>query len=196
MSAISGKCAAPRSTSLPTRTGSRLSAALLLLLWALTVPAQRGLPHMSHNLTVLTPPRPAPEFRLNDLDETPHALSDYRGKLVLVNFWATWCPPCRREMPSMERLYLKFKDKGFTVLAINQMEHPDHVFAFTGQLTPDPSFPILFDPDSMIAQAFGIMGLPTSYLIDRHGDIRYRATGGREFDHPEIESIIEGLLFE
>ncbi len=151
---------------------------------------------MSHSLTVLTPPRPAPEFRLNNLDETPHALSDYRGKLVLVNFWATWCPPCRREMPSMERLYLKFRDKGFTVLAINQMEDPDHVFAFTGQLTPDPSFPILFDPDSMIAQAFGVMGLPTSYLIDRHGDIRYRATGGREFDHPEIESIIEGLLLE
>lgn len=94
----------------------------------------------------------------------------------------------------MEDLYLKYKNQGFTVLAINQMEDPDHVFSFTGQLTPDPSFPILFDRDSSTARAYGVIGLPTSYLIDRQGNIRYRAAGGRDFSHADIDATIQNLL--
>ena len=154
------------------------------------------LPPLGHRLTPLPEAPVAPDFRLLDMDEQPHALSDYRGKVVMVNFWATWCPPCRREMPSMERLYRQYRDRGFVVLAVNQWEDPDHVFAFTGQLSESPSFPILFDPGSEASGAFAVKGLPSTYLVDKQGRIRYRAVGGREFDHPEVRKIIEALLRE
>jgi thiol-disulfide isomerase/thioredoxin len=158
------------------------------------VAAQFTMPPLSHSLTRLDPPVPAKDFTLKDMDGKSHALADYRGKVVLINFWATWCPPCRREMPSMEHLYQKLRDKPFVVLAINQWEDPDQVFAYLGQLGTFPTFPILFDPKSEVAQAFGVKGLPTSFLLDKEGRVVYRAIGGREFDHPEVEHTVEGLL--
>jgi len=113
---------------------------------------------------------------------------------VLVNFWATWCPPCRREMPSMERLSQRLKNQPFAILAINQQENPDEVFVFTGQLEPAPTFAILFDRDSKVAKAWGVRGLPASYIVDPLGHVVYRAMGGREFDHTEIEQTIRALL--
>ena len=115
---------------------------------------------------------------------------------MLVNFWATWCPPCRREMPSMERLSLRLKDLPFVILAINQQESPEDVFVFTGQLDPSPTFPILFDPNSKVANAWGVQGLPASFIVDQKGRVVYRAMGGREFDHPEIAQAIRKLLKE
>jgi len=153
-------------------------------------------PKLGHDLTPLPKPVPAPDFSLEDMDETRHKLVDYRGKVVLLNFWATWCPPCRREMPSMERLYQKYKDSTFTVIAINQMETTDHVFAFTGQLDVDPTFTMLFDKDSKVSQAYRVQGLPTTFLIDKKGMLRFRAIGGREFDHPDVEKQIKKLMEE
>ncbi|HFD78779.1 MAG TPA: TlpA family protein disulfide reductase [Gammaproteobacteria bacterium] len=147
-------------------------------------------------MTRLATPTAAPDFRLKDMDGEEHALSDYRGKVVMLNFWATWCPPCRREMPSMEAVYQSFKGQDFVVLAVNEWESEDHVFAFMGQLPVDPSFPILFDTDSKVAPLFGVKGLPTTVLIDRRGRIVYRAVGGRDFDHPEVREIIRALLAE
>ena len=170
-----------------------------LLLWAVlsatgTALAAPPLPEMSHTLTALKPAKAAKNFTLPDLDGKPHKLSDYRGKVVLVNFWATWCPPCRREMPSMERLSQRLKNQPFVILAINQQEDPEQVFVFTGQLDPSPTFPILFDRNSKIANAWGVLGLPASFIVDQQGRVVYRAMGGREFDHPEIERAIRGLL--
>jgi thiol-disulfide isomerase/thioredoxin len=142
----------------------------------------------------LAKPMLAPDFNLPDMDENRHSLKQYRGKVVLINFWATWCPPCIREMPSLEKLYQKFKDKPFVMLAINQWEDEDRVFEFMGQLKTIPTFPILFDPDSKISDAYGVQGLPSSYIIDKQGQIVYRATGGRDFDHPEIERTIKSLF--
>ena len=139
---------------------------------------------------------PAPDFILDDMDESPFNFSQLKGKVILLNFWATWCPPCVREMPSMERLYQTFKKDNFTVLGINQMEDGDTVFAFTGQLTIDPTFTVLFDKTSKVSRQYKVNGLPTTYLLDKKGLIRYRAIGGREFDHPEIEKIIKQLLNE
>lgn len=156
--------------------------------------AQLEAPQLSHRLTPLTPPVVAENFVLQDMDGKRHALEDYRGKVVLINFWATWCPPCVREMPSMERLYQALGDEPFVVLAVNQWENTDHVFAFMGQIDVFPSFPILFDPDSAVSEAFGVKGLPTSFLLDRDGRVVYRAVGGREFDHPEILQLIRELL--
>ena len=153
-------------------------------------------PKLGYRMTPVSSPVAAPDFVLEDMDETPYNFSQLKGKVVLLNFWATWCPPCVREIPSMERLYQKFKNEHFTVLGINQMEDEDTVFSFTGQLPLDPTFTVLFDKTSTVSRRYKVNGLPTTYLIDKKGLIRYRAIGGREFDHPEIEKIIKKLLNE
>jgi thiol-disulfide isomerase/thioredoxin len=145
-------------------------------------------------LKQLARPMPAADFKLLDMEEKPHTLKQYRGKVVLINFWATWCPPCIREMPSLEKLYQKLKGKPFVMLAINQWEDEERVFEFMGQLNTIPTFPILFDPDSKVSAAFGVQGLPSSYIIDKQGRIVYRAKGGRDFAHPEIEAKIISLF--
>ena len=153
-------------------------------------------PELSHNLTPVKNSAPASDFELPDMDDEKIRLSDYRGKVVLVNFWATWCPPCVREMPSMERLHQMVNADDFKIIAINQMEDVDQVFAFTGQLEIDPTFEILFDNTSEVSRDYAVRGLPTTYLIDKQGNIRYRAVGGREFNHPEVVKIIDQLIKE
>jgi len=171
-----------------------LLIALLSISFALQADWQQ--PELSHNLTVIKDIIPAVDFELHDMDEEKIKLSNYKGKVVLLNFWATWCPPCIREMPSMERLHQQVDAEGFKVIAVNQMEDIDQVFAFTGQLEVDPTFIILFDKTSSVSRDYAVRGLPTTYLIDKEGQIRYRAVGGREFDHPEVIKIIEQLMAE
>lgn len=134
------------------------------------------------------------DFTLKDMDDNTHRLKDYHGKVVMINFWATWCPPCRKEMPSMEVLYQKFKDKGFTILAINQWEDIDRVFMFSADLDTPPTFPILFDQKGSVSEQFGVQGLPTTLVLNKKGQVVYRAVGGRDFNHPEVEKIIRSLL--
>lgn len=164
------------------------------LLQASPALAQMTLPELSHELNRVEPPKKAPDFGLDDMDGERHSLADYKGKVVILNFWATWCPPCRREIPSMEAIHNAFRDEDFAILAINEWETEDHVFAFTGQLAVDPTFPILFDKESEVAQDYGVKGLPTTVFLDKKGRIVYRAVGGRDFDHPEVKKIIRGLL--
>jgi thiol-disulfide isomerase/thioredoxin len=166
---------------------------LLPLLASVTVWAESGQPGLGYQFTPLEPLAAAPDFTLDDMDDEPFTLSDYRGKVVLINFWATWCPPCRKEMPALEALYKKLGGESFAVLAVNQWEDPDHVFAYTGELNVFPTFPILFDPDSAISEKYRVKGLPTSFLIDKQGRLVYRAVGGRDFDHPEVEKLIRVL---
>ena len=171
---------------------------LLLAGLLLTVTAQADWqqPELSHNLTPIKKIVVASDFTLQDMDEEDKKLSDSRGKVVLLNFWATWCPPCIREMPSMERLQQKLDADTFKVIAVNQMESMDDVFAFSGQLEVDPTFEILFDSDSQVSRKYAVRGLPTTYLIDKKGNIRYRAVGGREFDHPEVIKLVKQLMAE
>jgi len=173
-----------------------LSMLICLLLTGAAVRAESGQPGLGYQFAPLMPLAAAPDFKLNDMDDEPFTLSDYRGKGVLVNFWATWCPPCRKEMPALEALYKKLGDESFAVLAVNQWEDPDHVFAYTGELNVFPTFPILFDPESAISEDYGVKGLPTSFLIDKKGQLAYRAVGGRAFDHPQVERLIRELLAE
>jgi thiol-disulfide isomerase/thioredoxin len=125
-------------------------------------------------------------LRLPNLDEELTDLSDFRGNVVVVNFWATWCPPCRREMPSLERLKNKMEAEGVTVLAVNIGEDADTVFSFLGTVEPSPTFPLLFDSDAASLEDWGVKGLPTTFVVAPDGAIAYRAVGGREFDHPAI----------
>lgn len=169
---------------------------ILLLSISSSLNADWQQPELSHNLAVINSVIPASDFELQNMDEEKVKLSDYRGKVVLLNFWATWCPPCIREMPSMERLQQKIGDEAFRVIAVNQMEGTDEVFAFTGQLEMEPTFEILFDTNSEVSLEYVVRGLPTTYLIDKKGNIRYRAVGGREFDHAEVIKIIKQLIAE
>ncbi len=122
----------------------------------------------------------APDFTLNDIDGNEHKLSDYRGKVVLVNFWATWCPPCREEMPSMDRAYEKVKKTNVVILAINVGEDADAIFEFTGNYPV--SFPLLMDQDSRVIKQWPVVALPTSYVVDPAGRLFYRVIGTREWD--------------
>lgn len=169
---------------------------LLFLLLSFSANADWQQPELSHNLTPVRSVIPASDFELEDMDEEKVKFSKYLGKVVLLNFWATWCPPCVREMPSMEKLHQQVNAEDFKVIAVNQMEDVDQVFAFTGQLDIYPSFEILFDKTSKVSQDYAVRGLPTTYLIDKQGNIRYRAVGGREFNHPEVIKIINKLIEE
>jgi thiol-disulfide isomerase/thioredoxin len=176
-----------------------LTATLLILLLCAplgALQAELPSPELSHELTRLEPPVTAPGFSLTDMDGEQHTLDDYRGKVIMLNLWATWCPPCRREIPSMESIFQDLGDKGFVVLAVNQFETPDHVFAYMGQLSVYPTFPVLFDRDSKVSELYGVKGLPTTLLINRQGQVVYRAVGGRNFDHPQVRAIVNELLTE
>ena len=187
------RCAVRRSTPHP-EGGTRVPLLIVIsLVFSATGPVIAG-PGLGHALTELPKPLNAPSFSLQDTDGNTYTLKSLRGRVILLNFWATWCPPCRREMPSMERLYQRFREEDFLVLAVNQWEDPDQVFAFMGQLDTHPSFPILFDPQSTVSAAYGVKGLPTTFLVNKQGQLTHRAVGGREFDHPAVEKIIRELL--
>ena len=119
---------------------------------------------------------PADEFRLTDLDGKAHSLSQYRGKVVLVNFWATWCKPCTTEMPAMQASFDKLRDKGFVVLAINELEDDAKVREHITQY--GHTFPVLMDRDNKVANQFGVFGLPVSVFIDQQGRVQEYIKGG------------------
>ena len=174
-------------------TGVLLGAALAFGIPAATSARAADLPPLSHSLTKQAP-KPAPALKLKDIDGATHDLAKLRGKVVLINFWATWCPPCRREMPSMERLSQALKGEAFVVLAVDVGEDADTIHAFTSQLDTTLHFPILLDSTSRTMQAWKVAGLPTTFLVDKQGRIAASAIGGREFDHPEIIQAIRELL--
>ncbi len=119
---------------------------------------------------------PAEDFRLTDLEGKQQSLSQYRGKVVLVNFWATWCKPCTTEMPAMQATYDKLRDKGFVVLAINELEDDAKVREHIKQY--GHTFPVLMDRDNKVANQFGVFGLPVSVFIDEKGVVREYIKGG------------------
>ena len=118
----------------------------------------------------------AEDFQLTDLDGQPHSLSQYRGKIVLLNFWATWCKPCTTEMPAIQICYDKLRDKGFVVLAINELEDDakvrEHIKTYRH------TFTVLMDPDNKVANQFGVYGLPVSVFIDQQGRVQEYVKGG------------------
>ncbi len=118
----------------------------------------------------------AEDFQLVDLEGKVQNLSQYRGKVVLVNFWATWCKPCTTEMPAMQTTYDRLRDKGFVVLAINELEDEAKVREHIKQYRH--TFPVLLDRDNKVANQFGVFGLPVSVFIDEKGVVREYIKGG------------------
>ena len=140
-----------------------------------------------------SPPVPAPAISLVDLAGNTVALSDFAGRLVLINLWATWCEPCLREMPSLERMQSHLGDQ-ITVVAISEDRG--------GSKTVEPfinklglkSFKIYLDPKSDAGRAFKVAGLPTSFLIDREGRVLGRVEGAAEWDSPKLLGILKSVL--
>ncbi|MDJ0870578.1 MAG: TlpA disulfide reductase family protein [Gammaproteobacteria bacterium] len=134
---------------------------------------------------------PAPELDLLDMEGVRHRMADYRGKVVIVNFWATWCPPCREEMPSMQRAYEQLREEGIEMLAVNIGENEDIIFAFTANYPVE--FPLLLDLDSATIQNWPVRGLPTTFVVDPQGRLAYRAIGGRAWDDPDLLAPVRRL---
>lgn len=145
----------------------------------------------------------APAFVATDLrTNKPVTLGDYRGKVVLVNIWATWCPPCRAEMPSMERLHRKFADTDFRIAAVSvdgdafypdkEQAAPAQVLEFANSL--GLTFDILHDPSGEIRRAYDIYGVPESFVLDRKGMIIKRVIGAANWEAPVNVALIRSLL--
>jgi len=139
-------------------------------------------------------PRPieAPNFELVDLDGGLHKLTDYRGKVVVLNFWATWCPPCRYEMPSMQRGWEAARADGIVFLGVNVGEDADSVFIFLADYSVE--FPLLLDKDATVIKQYQVVGLPTTFIIDPQGRITHRVVGSREWDDAALLRELRGLL--
>jgi peroxiredoxin len=118
---------------------------------------------------------PAPDFTLEDLDGRSVRLSDHRGQVVLINFWATWCLPCKTGMPEIESVYRTHRERGFAVLAVDMQEHAGLVRPFMAEL--GLTFPALLDLDGAVTRAYRVRGLPASFLVDRQGTVRYLKIG-------------------
>ncbi len=136
----------------------------------------------------------APSLSLTDPQGKAHDLAAYRGKVVLVNFWATWCAPCREEMPSMQALRQRLAGKPFEVLAVNLMESEEKIAAFREAELID--LPVLMDRDGAAAKRWKVRMLPISFVIDRRGAIRYQLVGEANWTGRDITSAIERLIGE
>lgn len=135
----------------------------------------------------------APEFELKDLSGAKVRLSEARGKVVLVNFWAEWCGPCKAEMPFMENLYRAFKDKGLVILAVSvdKSEKAVKVFVSDKKLT----FKVLLDKDREVSfDQYGVIGLPTTFLLDKKGVVAEKFMGPMEWDSADMKDTVARLL--
>lgn len=160
---------------------------MLIALLAFTHPAWAA-----QTLAPLPERPPAPVLDLYDLAGKPHRLAGYAGQVVIVNFWATWCPPCREEMPSMERAWQAVKGQGILLLAVNVGESQDQVWAFDA--AQSLSFPVLLDEQGQTVGRWPVQGLPTTFVVDTQGRLAYRAVGGRRWDDPNLLDQVRALL--
>ncbi|HEX4944936.1 MAG TPA: TlpA disulfide reductase family protein [Usitatibacteraceae bacterium] len=144
----------------------------------------------------LTPARDlkrAPDITLETVGGGKVRLADLRGKVVVVNFWATWCPPCKREMPSLQRLSELLKGEPVEVIAINAGEDDEDIERFRAGMDPPLTFRLALDRNGDAMQAFAVHGLPTTLVIDRKGRIAFHALGDRNFEDPNIVATIRAL---
>ncbi len=142
------------------------------------------------------PPSPqagfaAPGFALQTQDGQTVSLADLRGQVVLLNFWATWCPPCRAEMPAIQQVYDEHKDQGFTVLAVDVLEQDGQVDAFVAER--GLTFPVLIDRDGSVSTSYQVKAMPSTFFIDREGVIQEVTLGG-PMSEAFIESQVTALL--
>jgi thiol-disulfide isomerase/thioredoxin len=162
---------------------NKTSRALRTLLFAaiMAVPALAG-------------PTPAPAFRLDSMAGKPVSLAQYKGQVVMINFWASWCGPCRTEMPLLEKLHAKYKSMGFTMIGVNV--EPDPTLAANWLKATPVTFPILFDTKSEVSKLYAVAGMPSTVIIDRKGNLRWLHNGYKAGDENEYLNQIRALVRE
>ena len=176
------------------KTNLTIILATITLSWLLPVAALGQQTKALRNLRLapVDHPGPAPRFTSMTPEGKKIGIGNLKGKLVVLNFWATWCPPCRLEMPSMERLYQEFKGQGLEVVAVNFMEHEKPITSFLKE--NGFTFPVLMDKKGEIAREYGVHGLPVTYLIGRNGNLLARSMGYKDWYKPETRELISSLL--
>lgn len=157
-------------------------AALVVLMLSLSMPAYAAAEPELYELS------------FPGLDGKPHAFEQHRGEVLLINFWATWCPPCVREMPALNRLQNAFEGQPFSVVAISAGEQPDEVAAFVDKLDAPLNLTLLVDSEGRTFKEFKLRGLPMSYLFSANGQLIEVITGEKEWDNEEWQARIEKLL--
>ncbi len=163
----------------------------LLFLAVLLAPAAEA---AKQGMKEISPRIIAPKLEMTDMDGEPRKLSDLHGKVVIVNFWATWCPPCRAELPSMNRAAQQLDPEQVVMLAVNVGEDEDTIFTFMGDYPIE--FPVWLDQSGKAARQWPLRGLPTTFVVDKNGRIAYRAIGGREWDDDALLDKIRSLAAE
>ena len=180
----SAKPPAPEPSSAPPAAGDRPAA---------LAPSTAAIDVALRELDLVKPSRAraAEDFTLPALGGGTFRLSEQRGKIVLVNFWATWCPPCLEEMPAMERLWRKYKDAGFVLVAVSVDTDPQKVTPFVREHTL--TFPIAFDTTMAVAEKYGVRALPSSFILGRGGELAALALGPRHWDTKASHRLIEAM---
>lgn len=184
---VADSISAPRGTA-RSRVMVALVAGLILAAMFLIVWLQ------SAKYEPLTVGKAAPDFQLPDLNDKEIRLSDYRGKVVFLNFWATWCKPCREEMPSMEVLYKNFEKDGLVILAvsIDRVTTKKEIPPFVKSL--NLTFPVLVDSWGQTDKRYKLMGVPETYIIDREGTLREKVIGPRDWTRLDNLQILTQLI--
>jgi len=136
--------------------------------------------------------RNAPALKLEDVDGIPYDIEQSRGKWVFVHFWAAWCGPCRREMPTVQRMTGQLKDSAIDIVLVNTAETDDVVFSFMGVVAPDMS--TLMDHDGLVTERWQPRGLPASFFVSPKGTLEYIALGGREWDKSKFLNFVKQLI--
>lgn len=136
--------------------------------------------------------RSAPQLKLEDIDGNSYDIKQSRGKWVFVHFWAAWCGPCRREMPTVQRMVEQLKDHAIDVVLVNTAETDDEVFSFMGVIAPDMS--TLMDRDGLVTESWQPRGLPASFFVSPRGTLEYIALGGRTWDKPKFLNFVKQLI--
>jgi len=137
---------------------------------------------------------PAPAFTLQSVDGKTVSLAQYKGDVVMINFWASWCGPCRQEMPLLDDIYKQYKDMGFTLIGVNVEPDPHNANAWLKQ-TP-VSYPVLYDPKSQVSQLYQVQAMPTTVIIDRKGIVRYVHNGYLPGDENQYMNSIRALIVQ
>jgi thiol-disulfide isomerase/thioredoxin len=139
---------------------------------------------------------PAPAFKLSGRNGKTIDLSQLKGQVVMINFWATWCGPCRQEMPLLEDIYKKYKPMGFTMLAVNVEPDSAAAEAWLGKLSKPVTFPVAFDTESKVSKMYKVAGMPSTVFVDRKGNIRVMHKGYKPGDENIYLTQIRSMLKE
>jgi thiol-disulfide isomerase/thioredoxin len=157
-------------------------------------PANDDRPRRANGLRERLERAPAADFVLTDAEGAGHALADYLGSVTLVNFWASWCPPCVEEIPSMNRLAARYEANDFRIVSINFQESPQTIRAFMSRV--DVGFPVLVDADGRVSRAWRVLAFPSSFILDRQGRVRWSVNSAIPWDEPAVFALVDQLVVE